>query len=162
MNVLVSAASRHGATAEIAEAIGRTLAEAGHAVDVRPPADVTDLAGVDAVVLGSAVYAGSWLAPARELVDRLGAELATRPVWLFSSGPLGDPPMPAEEIDVSALVRATGARDHRVFPGALDKHKLPFAERAIVRGLRAPMGDFRDFAAVAEWARGIAAELGTG
>ena len=55
MTVLVTAASRHGATREIAEAIGRTLVERGVAVDVTDPGEVSDLSGYEAVVLGSAV-----------------------------------------------------------------------------------------------------------
>jgi menaquinone-dependent protoporphyrinogen IX oxidase len=55
---------------------------------------VREVDGYDAVVLGSAVYAGHWLKPAREPVGRLGTFLADRPVWLFSSGPVGDPPKP--------------------------------------------------------------------
>jgi menaquinone-dependent protoporphyrinogen oxidase len=160
MTVLVSAASKHGATAEIAEAIGRVLAERGLAVDVRPAANVTMVDGYDAVVLGSAVYVGRWLEAARKLVEAEAAILAARPVWLFSSGPVGDPPKPAEEpVDVAEFVRATGARDHQVFAGKIDKGRLGFGERAMVLALRAPVGDFRDWAAIETWAHGIADAL---
>jgi menaquinone-dependent protoporphyrinogen oxidase len=160
MTVLVSAASKHGATAEIAETIGRVLREQGLAVDVRPMENVTMVDGYDAVVLGSAVYVGHWLEVARKLVAAEGAILATRPVWLFSSGPVGDPPKPAEEpVDVAEIVRATGARDHQVFAGKIDKERLGFGERAMVLALRAPVGDFRDWTAIETWARGIAEAL---
>ncbi|WP_127126765.1 flavodoxin domain-containing protein [Georgenia sp. SYP-B2076] len=160
MKVLVTAASRHGSTAEIASRIGQHLADAGWDVDVRTPEDVGDLDGVDAVVLGSAVYAGRWLKAAYDLVERLGPELRARPVWLFSSGPLGDPPVPAEETDVSDVAQTAGARGHQVFAGALDKHKLVFAERAIARALHAPLGDFRDWDAIERWAGQISSALG--
>jgi menaquinone-dependent protoporphyrinogen oxidase len=113
------------------------------------------------VVLGSAVYAGHWLEPARELAERHAEALAARPVWLFSSGPVGDPPKPAEEesVDVSGILGATGARDHRVFAGKLDKGSLGFAEKAIVLALRVAEGDFRDWDAIRHCAREIAAEL---
>ena len=97
MRVLVTAASKHGGTAEIAAAIGRALAE--HAVDVEVTA-IEDTAGVEnygAVVLGSAVYAGHWLESATEFVEDHATQLAGRPVWLFSSGPIGVPPKPAED-----------------------------------------------------------------
>jgi menaquinone-dependent protoporphyrinogen IX oxidase len=54
--VLVSAASRHGATAEIAQAIGQALSGQGLTVAVIPPGDVGSLDGYDAVIIGSAVY----------------------------------------------------------------------------------------------------------
>ena len=86
--VLVSAASQHGATAEIALAIGQVLAERGLTVAVIPPGDVGSLDGYDAVIIGSAVYMGHWLDPAKELVNRFHEALTDRPVWLFSSGPV--------------------------------------------------------------------------
>ena len=90
------------------------------------------------MVLGSAVYAGHWLEPARELAERHAEALAARRVWLFSSGLVGNPPKPAEEesVYVSGILEATGARDHRVFSGKLDKGTLGFAEKAIVLALR--------------------------
>jgi len=166
MKVLVSAASKHGATSEIAEEIGEALREALHkrggddvVVDVRPAEQVSSVEDYDAVVLGSAVYAGHWLQPAREVAERHVGSLAARPVWLFSSGPVGEPPKPAEEesVDVSGILEATGARDHRVFPGRLDKGALGFAEKAIVLALRVAEGDFRDWDAIRDWAREIAA-----
>ena len=94
MRVLVTAASKHGATAEIARAIAEELTAAG--VDaVLPPADAHP-DGYDGVVLGSAVYAGRWFAPAREFVDRHADTLRQPQVWLFSSGPVGAPPKPDE------------------------------------------------------------------
>jgi menaquinone-dependent protoporphyrinogen IX oxidase len=89
MKVLVTAASTHGATAEIAQAIAQTLTEQGLAVTVLPPAEVTSVEEYDAVVIGSAVYVGHWLDAAKDLVNRCHDGLVTRPVWLFSSGPVG-------------------------------------------------------------------------
>jgi menaquinone-dependent protoporphyrinogen oxidase len=160
MNVLVTAASRHGATTAIAEAIGAPLREAGLTVDVLPPQDVADLERYDAVVLGSGVYAGRWVDTARAFVDRHADALATRPVWLFSSGPLGDPPKPAEAPPEGEAIRERiAAREHRVLPGRLDRHDLGFVERTVVAAVRAPDGDFRDWAAIRAWATAIAAQL---
>lgn len=160
MNILVSAASKHGSTAEIAEALGRELRGRGAETTVVEPDAVTDLEGYDALVLGSAVYAGHWLEPAKALVQRLETEVASRPVWLFSSGPLGDPLRPDEDpVDVAGLAETVGARDHRVFPGKLDRNALSFGEKAIVMALRAPEGDFRDWDAVVGWAAEIAGAL---
>jgi menaquinone-dependent protoporphyrinogen oxidase len=162
MKVLVSAASKHGATSEISEEIGKILREAleGHSVDVRPPERVSSVEDYDAVVIGSAVYAGHWLKSARELVERYAPALSERPTWLFSSGPIGEPPKPEEDpVDVAPLLEATRARNHRVFAGKLDKGSLGFAEKAIVLALRAPEGDFRDWDDIRHWADGISREL---
>jgi menaquinone-dependent protoporphyrinogen oxidase len=167
MKVLVSAASKHGATSEISEEIGRglreTLNERGGdevSVDVRPAEQVSSVDDYDAVVLGSAVYAGHWLQSARELAERHAETLSERPTWIFSVGPIGDPPKPEEDpVDVASVLEATRARDHRIFAGKLDKSRLGFAEKAIVLALRAPEGDFRDWDAVGDWTREIAREL---
>lgn len=160
MRVLVSAASKHGSTAEIAAAVARVLSEQGHDVHLRPPAEVTDVRDHDACVLGSGVYAGHWLGDARELVERTADQLVSRPVWLFSSGPVGDPLKPADDaVDVSHLTHLSLAREHRVFPGRIDRERLSFPERAIVRALHVPSGDFRDWAAVDAWARSIGVAL---
>ena len=163
MKVLVTAATKYGATGEIAQAIGEVLREHGLDSTVGPPEDATTVDGYDAVVLGSAVYAGHWLRPARELVDRSRDALAARPVWLFSSGPVGDPPKPAEDpVDVTEIVAATGARDHRVFAGKLVRRQLGFADKAIAVALRVPDGDFRDWSEIRRWAAGIADALRSG
>lgn len=160
MKVLVTAASKHGATAEIAAAIGERLSQRGFDVTVAAPEQVEGVDGYDAVVLGSGVYAGHWLKPAIELVERAGDALGVRPVWLFSIGPIGDPPKPDEDpVDVSKIRTATNARGHRIFAGKLDKTKLGFGERAMVVAFRAPFGDFRDWDEIAEWATTIADAL---
>jgi menaquinone-dependent protoporphyrinogen oxidase len=165
-HVLVTAASKHGATQEIAEHLARCLQDspAGRrcalvAVSV-PIERHPDPARYDAVVLASAVYAGRWLEPARQFAADHAAALRTRPVWLLSSGPIGEPPFPADEPHDAEPVRSlVGARAHRVVPGRLDKHRLGIGERAMVTAMRAPVGDFRDWVALRAWAEEIAEEL---
>ena len=116
MKVLVSAASKYGATGEIGQAIANVLADKGLEVTVVPPAQAGPIEQFDAVVLGSAVYLGRWMKPGRELAQRQAGALAARPVWLFSSGPVGEPAKPADNpVDVSTILRSTKARDHQVF-----------------------------------------------
>jgi menaquinone-dependent protoporphyrinogen oxidase len=106
------------------------------------------------------VYAGRWREPARDWVAEHAAALRERPVWLFSSGPIGPPPFPPDEpYDVHALTQLSGARGHRVFPGRLDKDLLNVGELAMVTAMRAPLGDFRDWDAVRAWAAEVGAEL---
>jgi menaquinone-dependent protoporphyrinogen oxidase len=164
MTALVTAASKHGATREIAEAIARGLARHDVAVEVRNLDEVDDLDRFDAVVLGSAVYMGHWLEPARTFVERHGAELARKQTWLFSSGPVDARHVPkeAEDVcDVGDFVARTSAVEHRLFPGRFDKSTLGFPERAVMRAVGAQEGDYRDWSAIEAWASGIAAQLRT-
>jgi menaquinone-dependent protoporphyrinogen oxidase len=160
MRVLVTTASKHGSTEEIGRFIGEVLVEQGIEVGALPPEDVISLHRYDAVIMGSAVYAGHWMTSMKKMAHRLAPELLDRPVWLFSSGPIGDPPKPDEDpVDVAPLIEATGARGHAVFAGKLDKGVLGFAEKAIVAAFKVTDGDFRDWDEIRGWAIGIAEEL---
>jgi menaquinone-dependent protoporphyrinogen oxidase len=160
MDVLVSVASRHGATWEIGEAVAAVLRENGHRVTMREPQDVASIDEFDAVVLGSAVYLGHWLPAARELGDRLVGHTHGKAVWLFSSGLATQPAAAANSPhEITALVEALDARGHRSFRGRLDLALLNFAERAHIAAGRARAGDHRDFGAVTDWADAIATEV---
>lgn len=161
MNVLVTAASRHGSTEEIARAIVEALRSHRIEASFSRPEQVAGLAGIDAVVLGSGVYIGSWLKEARDFAERHGEALASLPVWLFSSGPLGvQRTRPVGDArQVAGIVEATHARGHRVFAGRLDRRRLGLGEKLIARLVRAPEGDFRDWEAIHAWAGEIAATL---
>ena len=160
MRVLVSVASKHGATTEIGWRIAACLGQAGLNVVTVAPEAVVSIDGYDAVVLGSGIYAGRWLEPAKAFVERNGEALRTKRVWLFSSGPIGDPPKPVEEPpDAALMATATGAVEHRIFAGRLDRENLSFGEKMIMSALRAPEGDFRPWAEVEAWAASIAASF---
>jgi menaquinone-dependent protoporphyrinogen oxidase len=163
VNVLVAYASKHGSTHEIADVIGDTiheaLGEADATVEVSAAHLVRDISGYDAIVLGSALYAAHWQREANRFVARHREELARRPVWLFSSGPLDRsadagvlPATPA----VAHVIAAIDARDHRTFGGRL----LPDTPGLDPQILAThPTGDFRDWVAIRAWAVRIADEL---
>jgi menaquinone-dependent protoporphyrinogen oxidase len=166
LRVLVTWASKYGSTSEIAAAVARDLQEcdAGRAIGLVasavPVEQRPDPAGFDAVVLGSAVYVGRWREEVRHYAAEHTTALRGRPVWLFSSGPIGEPPFPSDEpYDAERLSQLVAARGHRGFPGRLDKQLLTFGERAMVTAMRAPVGDSRDWAAVTSWAEEIALAL---
>jgi menaquinone-dependent protoporphyrinogen oxidase len=162
MRVLVTAASRHGATHEIATAIAEGLDRRGVVAEARPVEELAGLDGYGAYVIGSAVYVGRWLEPARELVEGHDGALSRVPVWLFSSGPLGPPDALKPEgdpVDVTGLMETSRAVGHRVFAGRLDRKLLSFTEKAVVVAVRAPEGDFRDWDAIDAFAGEIARYL---
>ncbi len=169
---LVAYASRHGASREIAGRVAAKLTDAGEQAELRSVKQAGDPAGYEAVVVGGATCMGSWLRQARQLVRANRAVLSTKPVWLFSSGPLGSATADSQGRDALAAAvpkqsaepgAAVGARDERVFFGALDRARLRGAHRMIGRlpaGQRLLIeGDFHDWDAVDAWAEGIAEEL---
>jgi menaquinone-dependent protoporphyrinogen oxidase len=163
--VLVAYATKHGATAEIAEKIGQVLRQAGLGTDVLPAERVGDLTPYQAVVLGSAVYAGRWRKEAATFLEVNEKQLSERTVWLFSSGPLGEGDavelmkgwrFPEAQKPIADRIQP---RDIAFFHGALNMKKLSFPEKLIVKGIKAPVGDFRDWDAITSWAADIADAL---
>ena len=168
MSVLVVYGSRYGATRGIAESLGEALRAYGHEVDVQEASPVLSATAYDAFVIGSAAYRGSWLDGPVDFVMRHVDVLAERPVWLFSSGPLGTPASAQERAEALDLGRprqfdeleeALAPQGTRVFFGALDPARLELRdrmERRLPGGRRLlPAGDFRDWLAIDAWAREI-------
>jgi menaquinone-dependent protoporphyrinogen oxidase len=174
MRVLVAYASRHGSTQGIAERIAEVLRAVGLEAEARPVATVKSVAEYDAFVVGSAAYMFHWLKEATRFVERHRAVLAGKPVWLFSSGPLGTDLVDAEGRDIFEATRPKEfaeldamlhPRGDHVFFGAWDPAApaVGMAER-FVRLMPAskttlPAGDFRDWPAIEAWAGEIAAGL---
>jgi menaquinone-dependent protoporphyrinogen oxidase len=175
MSVLVAYASRHGATQGIAERIADRLRQDGVDAVARPAAEVRDVTAYEAFVIGSAAYMFHWLGEATTFVKRNRETLAARPVWLFSSGPIGTETTDAKGRDVlvtseprefTTFRDAIGSRDQRVFFGAFDPAAPPIGmAESMMRHLPAtarkamPAGDFRDWTAIDAWADGIAEQL---
>ena len=163
MNILIAVATRHGSTLEIGERIAQELRSGGYVVDVRDVEEASAIEQYGAAVVGSAIYMGNWLPAARQFVERNREVLTGVPVWLFSRGPLGqaDPPPHGDPAHLDELMHATGALAHRIFAGELDTSELGLGERLITRVVKAPAGDFRDWATIRAWAHEIAMTLAT-
>ena len=159
MTILVAYASKHGATEGIAKRIAEKLRQMGKEAEARPVETVTELGGYEAFVIGSAIYYDSWLQEAVEWVRHNEAILATRPVWLFGSGPLGTEVKDDEPKQMSEFQQALRPRGQRIFFGALEPGHMSLGERLIAKAVHAPQGDFRDWGAVDAWAVSIAQGL---
>ena len=160
MKVLLTAASQHGATTEVAEAIARRLRADGLEVVCKAPQDVDSLDGFDAVICGSAVYMTQWMPSAHDFMERFAQELHKLPVWAFSVGMNGVPKhVPQDPSRIGPVLTRIDAKELRSFAGRYDPSLLSLRERAIVRLAGAVEGDFRDWDAIDEWAHGIAQEL---
>jgi menaquinone-dependent protoporphyrinogen oxidase len=158
VRVLVAYASKLGSTAEISRTIAAVVGSVGHIAEAKSVREVRSLEGYDAVILGSALYAAHWQRDANKFIDRHREALAARPVWLFSSGPL-DAKQAAANLPITshaaAIVEGVPYREHRTFGGRLAED-APVDPQVLKTH---PIGDFRDWAAIHDWASVIAAEL---
>lgn len=160
--ILVTYASRFGATKGVAEAIGKTFAEHGAQVDVLPMKEAVNLASYDAVVAGSAINAGAWLSEAMQFIRSHQEELNRKPfadflvcMTLTMKNAEQYRSHVATWLDpVRALVRPVS---EGLFPGVLDIRRIPsFSDRlkfrlSVLFGVWKE-GDHRDWEAVRSWA----------
>lgn len=177
MKILVTYATRHGATRGIAERIAQAMERNGLDVTLKSVDEATAVDQYDAFVIGGAAYMGHWLEAATRFVKRNRSLLAERPVWLFSSGPIGTDRVDAKGRDVleasipeefPEFADAIHPRDQRIFFGSYDPDAEPiglmerigslFTRMPAVREAL-PAGDFRDWPQIEAWANGIAGEL---
>ncbi len=178
MKVLVTYATRHGATRGIAERIGQVLERKGLDVAVWPVEQAGSIDAYDAVVVGAAAYMGHWMKEGSAFVRKHRAILAARPVWLFSCGPTGTEPTEEKRqgvlkasipLEFAELEAAIHPREQSVFYGAYDPDAQPvgLAEGFLARLTKVapkvkdgiPSGDFRDWPEIEAWAERIAREL---
>lgn len=172
MRVLIAYASKYGSTKGIAERIAATLNRSVELATAMPAAEADHVRDYDAYVIGSAAYMYHWMKEASEFVRANALTFANKPVWLFTSGPLGTDVVDAQGRDVreaatppeiaefTELVRPRG---HRVFFGAYDPSKLSFTHRLAVAlpGIKKLMipGDYRNWNEIDAWAKEIAHAL---
>jgi menaquinone-dependent protoporphyrinogen oxidase len=163
--ILVTYASKYGATAGIAEKIAQVLDTAGLSVDLIPVKEMRDISPYGAVILGSAVYIGGWMKPAAKFLKSNQQALSKIPVWIFSSGPTGEGD--AVELlegwsfpeNLKPIAERIQPREMVIFHGAIEKDKLPAIYKWMLKNVKAGMGDFRDWQAITSWAESIAAQL---
>jgi menaquinone-dependent protoporphyrinogen oxidase len=163
--ILVTYASRLGATAGVAEAIGKTLMDNGAEVDVRRMEDVTDLSPYSAVVAGSAIRGKQWLPEARQFMQKHQAELRQKPFAAFlvcmtlamKNGEKYRPHVAAFLEPVRAITRPVS---EGLFAGVLDIGKVEsFSNRlkfrvSVLFGVWKE-GDHRDWNAIRAWAASL-------
>lgn len=175
MKVLVTYASAHGSTRQIAEEIARRLAQDGLDADARSIDEVATLDPYDAVIIGSAVHNMAWLPPAASFVHRHAAILADRPVWLFSVSSVGDTTsffgprvarlmrrLRREPKTIAGLRSLVHPRNHHNFAGMVERSHWDLAGHLFLKSFGGSYGDHRDHTDIVAWADTIATELGPG
>jgi menaquinone-dependent protoporphyrinogen oxidase len=153
--VLIAYASKLGSTGEVAKAICDTLAAGGNPVEVKRVGDVGDVSAYDAVLLGSAVRMGRWLPEAVDFLERNAGPLASKPVSFFSVCMTMFEDTQASRARAQKITTAAHAirepAAEAFFGGRMDYGRLSFAEQMILRAMKVPEGDYRDWEAIRAW-----------
>ena len=117
---------------------------------------MTSLDGYDAFVIGAPVYMGKVI-DITKFVGRFKDTLAGKPVAAFAVGlaVVSNDPKQQEEsrkaLDASlAPVKPVAVT---LFGGVVNPAKLSFLQRKMTELAKSPIGDFRDWNAIAAWAR---------
>lgn len=164
--VLVTYATAHGSTREIAERAAARLTEHGLCVECVPATRVEDPRGYDAFVIGSAIHHQAWLPEAIRFVDGHATLLGQRPAWLFS---VGRPAALAPALrgwaaqEGSKVLEPMRTRVHpkgeQLFAGVMRRDQLSATGRLAFWLMGGTYGDFRDNQEIDGWAEQIAREL---
>lgn len=162
--ILVTYASRNGATAGVAEAIAKTLSDKGALVDVLPMEAVKDISPYQAVIAGSAIQGGQWLPEAMQFMQNNQAALSRKPFAAFLVCMTLAMPKPEYRQHVATWLQPVRDLVHPVseglFAGALDIKKIPsFGDRlkfrmSVMLGVWTE-GDHRDWKAIQAWSESI-------
>ena len=147
--ILVAFSSRSGSTAGTAEAIASVLRSAGFLVDCRAKEEVDDVSPYGAVVLGSGVYVPSRASDGGGFLERHGAGLRGRDLWLYSTGPIGGRAgrgrdcATEDELAAVTVGRVIGARGVAMF-GTVG---MPVGDDPVAALLPADLREVRSWAA---------------
>lgn len=163
-HILVAYATRNGSTTEIALAVAKELEHAGATVTVADMKTVISVTDYTAVVIGGPLYMGSLVKEVAQFVGKYKETFCTMPVAAFAVG------ISPKNPDLGAVVQAAGALNaaitplqpvaSTVFAGKLDPAKLSFIQRKMTELVKSPVGDFRDWDAIAAWARELPGKMG--
>jgi menaquinone-dependent protoporphyrinogen oxidase len=166
MKTLVVYATKSGCTTGVAERIGEDLTKYGASVDVVSAEKAGDPTDCDAVVVGSGIRAGQWHAAAKSWVDANAEALKRMPVAFYTCCLTMHEEGKQDEARAytDPIISATGIEpvDIGLFSGWFEAKQFGFAERSILKLMKTPEGDFRDWAAIDEWTDSIAPRIGAG
>lgn len=168
-SILVTYASRGGATAGVAQAIAKVLTVQGLQVSLLPMQQVPDLSNYHAVVAGSAIHKNNWLPEALAFVKHHQSALQTKPFAAFLTClALAMTKQPEKtRTDVAQWLQPVRnlvqPRSEGLFAGVLDLSKISLGYRMLFRGAmlvrRWREGDYRNWPAIETWAAALPSQL---
>jgi len=157
--VLITYATRAGSTVGVADAIGAELRRRGLEVDIQPVTANPTVAEYEAVILGSAIRMANWLPEMVEFIRANQQALRSRPVAVFTVHILNtgvDEPSRTARVTYLNTVRPfLNPVDEVFFTGRIDLKTLSFVDRLMVKMVKSPIGDFRDWDGIRIWSSAV-------
>lgn len=153
--ILVTYATRAGSTVDVADAIGAVLGRRGLEVDIQPVTARPTVEKYEAVILGSAIRMANWLPEMVEFVKTNQSALQSRPVALFTVHILNTGTDETSRMARLAYLNTVrpllNPVDEVFFTGRIDLATLSFVDRLMVKMVKSPVGDFRDWDGIRAW-----------
>ena len=166
-STLVTYATRHGSTQEVAEAIAAELNDCGLIVDLKAMQRVESLANYRAVVMGAPLYMFHWHKESLNFLNKHQKVLMEKPVAVFALGPFHDDKK--EWQDVRAQLDKELAKfpwlkpvSIEIFGAKFDPEKLRFPYNLIPALKQMSASDIRDWEAIKKWAKSLVGNCGGG
>jgi menaquinone-dependent protoporphyrinogen oxidase len=170
MDTLITYASEHGSTKEIAERINFVISAktSPHETECIPIEQIADLSKYSYIVVGSAIHNMSWLPIASSFLHNNAPALSKVPVWAFSVGsPAGIPKflkwLDAESKEQKNLADTVNkdvkTQGHVLFSGKFLREHAPPLLGWIWSSVGGQFGDFRDWNQIEAWANKVGDEI---
>jgi len=164
--ILVSFATYHGTTGEVAKAIGETLIKHDYVVDILPVKEVQDVSPYSAVIVGSAIHGGKIHEDVLHFLEDHEENFRKVPVAYFVCCMTMRDDNPETRYQAEGYLAEVFNKVSEVRPisigffgGVLDFKRLDWLARLVVKALRAPEGDYRNWDAIIHWSEEVAATL---
>ena len=161
--ILVVYASRGGSTAEVADTIAQELSYDGVVAEATSIKGAKNITSFDAIVLGTAIRMGRPLPEMVSFVKSYRPILSTKKVALFGlCMTLKDDTPENRKLSESYLAPLTSLFspvDKQMFAGKIDPARIGLLSRFAIKMVKAPIGDFRLWDTIRNWARALNSKL---
>ena len=155
--VLIAYASEAGSTAEVASFINDIITEAEIKSECINVKNINSVEDYDIIFIGSPIYMGKWKKEATKFIEINQEQFKDKKIFYF----LTCMSLSSNEEDKLAQVPKfleyersliTPLSEGR-FAGVINPKKLSFMQRMMIKMVRAPEGDFRDWEKIANWTK---------
>lgn len=157
--VLIAYATKTGSTAEIATRIGKIIAEKGFSVDVKPVKEAKDISSYSTVLVGSGIRIGQMMGDALNFIKDNKTALKKKHFSVFFACMTLQEYTPEKLEEVSVYlnpVRELVQPEYEgMFAGVIDPAKMTLVERMMMKVMKVPQGDFRNWPAIENWANEV-------